>query len=135
MNEHMAILSFLANHQGHWATHSDSCDGGMPTVKDVLPDVSHDSRLAKMKELYASGYVQGCPCGCRGDWEITNKGLALIGQKRTGTTVPRIKDGAWYVECPASIEGREVVGAAVKDAGAGHDSELVITYAKPSAEE
>jgi predicted transcriptional regulator len=37
---------------------------------------------AKMRALYRRGLVGGCDCGCRGDWEITDKGLELIGQQR-----------------------------------------------------
>ncbi len=30
--------------------------------------------LAKMKQLIKRGLVDGCACGCRGDFEITPKG-------------------------------------------------------------
>lgn len=33
---------------------------------------------AKMKRLISRDLVIGCSCGCRGDYEITEKGLALI---------------------------------------------------------
>ncbi len=38
---------------------------------------------AKMTMLMNRGLIGGCDCGCRGDYEITNKGLALIGVERT----------------------------------------------------
>lgn len=40
-------------------------------------------QLAKMRMLHRAGLVGGCTCGCRGDWEITDKGLARIGVART----------------------------------------------------
>lgn len=30
--------------------------------------------LAKMERLIKKELVSGCPCGCRGDYEITDKG-------------------------------------------------------------
>lgn len=35
--------------------------------------------LAKMKRLIDRGLVDGCPCGCRGDYELTDAGRAAIG--------------------------------------------------------
>ena len=32
--------------------------------------------------------VTGCDCGCRGDYEITDKGLEIIGAKRTTSRIP-----------------------------------------------
>lgn len=77
------VLEFLAKHQGRWATW-----GGpsvhMPSVTDVMPPGTPSKvELAKMRALHRRGLVGGCDCGCRGDWEITDKGLALIGQQRT----------------------------------------------------
>jgi hypothetical protein len=34
--------------------------------------------LAKMRQLIKRGLVKGCPCGCRGDFEITDKGLEAL---------------------------------------------------------
>jgi len=77
------ILKFLAGHQGRWATHWDQ-PTKMITVRDVVPPpVPAKVLLAKMRSLYRRGLVGGCDCGCRGDWEITDVGLALIGQQRT----------------------------------------------------
>jgi len=33
---------------------------------------------AKMASLIRRGLVDGCACGCRGDFELTEKGLALL---------------------------------------------------------
>lgn len=35
--------------------------------------------LAKMKALERRGLIDGCCCGCRGDFELTESGKALIG--------------------------------------------------------
>jgi hypothetical protein len=77
-----AVLEFLAQHQGEWSTHGHGYS--MPTVQDAMPPGTPlKLQLAKMRQLHRRGFVGGCPCGCRGDWEITDKGLAFIGQPRT----------------------------------------------------
>lgn len=75
------ILEFLADHQGQWATWGKG--HSMPTVQDVMGDVPDKLQLAKMSRLLKRGFVGGCDCGCRGDWEITDLGLRFIGRTRT----------------------------------------------------
>jgi hypothetical protein len=36
--------------------------------------------LSKAKRLMKRGLMDGCPCGCRGDFEITPAGLALLAE-------------------------------------------------------
>lgn len=49
---------------GHWANVIDLTDKlGVP--RDVL--------LAKLKRLIEAGLVDGCACGCRGDFTVPNK--------------------------------------------------------------
>ncbi len=76
-----AILRFLGRHQGEWcnwfsASFPNSVQNAMPS--NVPPKLA----LAKMVMLIRSGLVSGCGCGCRGDFEVTDKGLARIGEKR-----------------------------------------------------
>jgi hypothetical protein len=56
----------------------------------VMPPVVDDAlMLAKMRLLCKKGYVLGCYCGCRGDFEITAKGivqLEYLGGVKRGTT-------------------------------------------------
>lgn len=76
------ILEFLAKHQGEWSTWGTGYH--MPTVQDAMPPGTPKKlQLAKMRSLHKRGLVGGCTCGCRGDWEITNKGLELAGLPRT----------------------------------------------------
>jgi hypothetical protein len=71
------VLRVLAQSQGQWASH---CWGPLSEFfKPYPPKLA----LAKMRQLHKRELVGGCPCGCRGDWEITDKGLALIGEPRT----------------------------------------------------
>ena len=50
------------------------------SVVNAMPTgVTGKLGLAKMKAMVRKGLVEGCPCGCRGDFEITNKGRAALG--------------------------------------------------------
>lgn len=82
------ILNYLAQHQGRWTMlfnvkFSTWVDDALVEA-NIFPDgVNYKLALAKMRQLYKRGLVGGCPCSCRGDWEITDKGLKLIGKPRT----------------------------------------------------
>lgn len=53
------------------------------TVRDAMPPLPSDKlALAKMKQLLKRGLVDGCGCGCRGDFEITDKGLAFLARDK-----------------------------------------------------
>lgn len=77
-----AVLEFLAQHQGRWITWGVGYS--IPTVRDAMPKGTPVKlQLAKMRRLMGRGMVGGCDCGCRGDYEVTDRGLAYIGQPRT----------------------------------------------------
>jgi hypothetical protein len=70
------ILQFLLD-KDCWCTYSDSYF--MPTVQDVMPKKTPAKlQLAKMKQLIKRGLADGCTCGCRGDFEITDKGKEFL---------------------------------------------------------
>ncbi len=67
------VLEFLEKHEG-------LCTWGegysMPTVADAMPPGTPPKvQLAKMAALMRRGLVTGCDCGCRGDFELSAKGL------------------------------------------------------------
>ena len=70
------ILKFLLRHEGHWCNWTFGNDKDVCTVmpEDVPLKVVH----AKMRLLIKKKYVDGCPCGCRGDFEITKKGKEYL---------------------------------------------------------
>ena len=69
------ILEFLILHNGKWCTWY-SKPSIMPTIEDAMPiGTPPKLRLAKMRMLIKKGLVSGCDCGCRGDFEITEKGI------------------------------------------------------------
>lgn len=82
------ILNYLATHQGRWTmlfgiTFSTWVGDILNEQLIFPPDTPPKVARAKMKSLHKRKLVGGCPCGCRGDFEITDKGLALINKPRT----------------------------------------------------
>ena len=70
------ILQFLFC-KNCWCTYGKGYS--MPTVQDVMPSGTPVKlQLAKMKQLVKRGLVDGCTCGCRGDFEITDKGKEYL---------------------------------------------------------
>ncbi|WJR31884.1 hypothetical protein P3F83_15035 [Mycobacteroides immunogenum] len=49
-----------------------------PDCEDV-PGVPGKVVLAKFRRIERRGLARGCDCGCRGDFELTATGLALVG--------------------------------------------------------
>lgn len=71
----LPVLEFLAalGTCGNWY---EGCDN---SVLNAMPDGTPAKvALAKMRSLIKRGLVSGCPCGCRGDFEITQKGSDSI---------------------------------------------------------
>lgn len=81
------ILEFVAS-KDHWCNwyFGDDYD-----VRKVMPTgVSPKLVLAKMGKLIRRGYLSGCDCGCRGDYEITEKGIEEIKKSHPETIAGRI---------------------------------------------
>lgn len=65
------ILHYLLKHKGQWC----GWWGKERNVALSMPVGTPDKLvLAKMKQLIKRGLVEGCGCGCRGDFCITSKG-------------------------------------------------------------
>ncbi|AHZ95633.1 hypothetical protein PBI_OKIROE_72 [Mycobacterium phage OkiRoe] len=56
--------------------------GGLPADAPVpaaeVPGVPWKVVVAKFRRVAGRGLVDGCDCGCRGDWELTNKGRRIL---------------------------------------------------------
>lgn len=46
--------------------------------KCLPPNTPRKVMLAKMRAVIDKGLADGCACGCRGDFEITPKGLSVL---------------------------------------------------------
>ena len=69
------VLEYLLRHKGRW------CNGCWVerSVAQAMPSGTPSKLvLAKMRQLIKRGLVDGCGCGCRGDFEITAKGEAFL---------------------------------------------------------
>ena len=75
------IIAFLAGRHGvgaHWFFN------GEDSVRSVIPEGTPDKvLLAKMRALIKRGLVDGCCCGCRGDFALTAKGLEHMADSST----------------------------------------------------
>lgn len=81
------VLSYLADRQGTWTClwygHFKGKDDSVSDVYYSMPiNTPKKIALAKMRSLYRRALIDGCDCGCRGDFEITDKGLRLINRDR-----------------------------------------------------
>jgi hypothetical protein len=65
------ILEFLASHGGIGCSWFP---GQEYSVAKVMYAIPKKMVLAKMRGLIKRGLVSGCACGCRGDFELTDKG-------------------------------------------------------------
>jgi hypothetical protein len=76
----LPILEFLAKSLGVWHNWSE---GHERDVGHFMPaETPRKLVLAKMRGLMRRGLVDGCGCGCRGDFEITPVGLDHMRQFR-----------------------------------------------------
>jgi hypothetical protein len=74
----LPILKFIMEHGGigcNWNWYGARC------VRNAMPDgwdLPDNLVLAKMRNIITKGYIDGCYCGCRGDFEITEKGRTHV---------------------------------------------------------
>ena len=61
--------------RGRWLFRYPGDDSVMAAMP---PETPEKVAMAKMSALIRRGLVTGCTCGCRGDFEITDKGAAFI---------------------------------------------------------
>jgi len=76
------VLAFLAKlpeyHGAGWHDLQPRAEY-MPTVLDAMPSATPEKLArAKMAQLIRRGLVDGCTCGCRGDFTLTAKGRAAL---------------------------------------------------------
>jgi hypothetical protein len=70
------VLEFLLANKGCWCNWYFGCDRD---VSKAMPRKTPEKLiLAKMRTLIRRGLVKGCPCGCRGDFEITEAGELFL---------------------------------------------------------
>lgn len=88
----LPVLEFLDRIKGNWAnwTYHDSPYNVRLAMPPGLPEKLY---LAKMRILVSKGLVDGCDCGCRGDFLITRKGVEYLRRAREDQDRGRARDG------------------------------------------
>lgn len=74
------ILKFLANRYPQWSFLAEAWVGEDVGVS-FPPNTPYKIKLAKMRSLCDRGLVDGCTCGCRGDFFLTQKGIYYCNDK------------------------------------------------------
>lgn len=77
-----AVLCFLLSlkEPATWGMRNDRI---MPSVYEAMPvGTPCKVQRAKMQSLIRRGLVEGCSCGCRGDFVITRKGMRRLLERR-----------------------------------------------------
>ncbi len=47
--------------------------------------------MAKLRSMMKRGLIEGCACGCRGDWELEDKGLEMLKNSDEWTRITKFK--------------------------------------------
>jgi hypothetical protein len=82
----LPILQFLARHPKQWHNwyFKNEFD-----VTQVMPLGTPEKLvISKMRMMIFKKLVDGCPCGCRGDFVITAKGFARMPELRLKAFFP-----------------------------------------------
>lgn len=79
----LPVVQFITLMDGAWGTWCWSDKRDMTnSVAPLFPaDIPDKLLLAKMGSLIRRGLIDGCPCGCRGDYEATDKGRAFVAER------------------------------------------------------
>lgn len=89
------VLAFLALHPGQWHNWFGIEKSNLNSVRHAMPaETPEKVVLAKMRALIRRELVSGCDCGCRGDFEITPKGLVLVSAEELAAA--RESAPAWH---------------------------------------
>ena len=76
----LPILQHIALHGGIGCTW---IFGDERDVRHAMPNgfaIPEKLVFAKMNQLISNGTIDGCSCGCRGDYSLTDKGEAMLNQ-------------------------------------------------------
>jgi hypothetical protein len=76
------ILEFLYDRKKHnkiWCCWYDGFENSIGQA--MPPNTPEKIIIQKMAKLIKRKLVSGCGCGCRGDYEITNKGIDFLSNK------------------------------------------------------
>lgn len=64
------IISLTQQREKRWANLSE--------IAAAFPGCPPKLLLAKLRQMVKRYYLNGCPCGCRGDFDLLSKGKQLL---------------------------------------------------------
>lgn len=78
------VLEFVwdVNQADRWGNNSFGNDADVRRAMPGGLDIPWKLAWAKMNQLIKRKLVDGCPCGCRGDYVVTAKGCEFIERPR-----------------------------------------------------
>jgi hypothetical protein len=75
----LRFLYFRKRHNKLWACWFDGFEN---SIGQAMPsNIPDNTKIKKMRTLIQKGLVNGCGCGCRGDYVITPKGVKFLFNK------------------------------------------------------
>lgn len=78
------ILRVLNEEPGRWHTHRRSMFmASLPEISSELAAFPEKVLLAKLRGMLKRGVIDGCGCGCRGDWRVPSpeeRRMAALGK-------------------------------------------------------
>lgn len=98
----LRVVDHIQRESGMWAL--------TPDIAAVIEDCHVPWKVvnAKLAKLINRGLLDGCTCGCRGDFELTDEGRELIGAAPLPEPAPlpvtsRVEDGLTIHSVPVLI--------------------------------
>lgn len=80
-HDFVAAVDLVQRTKGYWASWYDLTEQTPDLGADYVPPFQYFPTkvvLAKAAKVIKRGLIDGCPCGCRGDYEVTAKGRDLL---------------------------------------------------------
>lgn len=74
----MPILRFLESLNGKWANWFDPTVYSNSVLNAMPPETPEKLAMTKMRNLIKKGVIDGCPCGCRGNYELNDRSRSML---------------------------------------------------------
>jgi hypothetical protein len=76
--EFVAAVDCVERETGMWAMWWMNTRMQRLSLDEALPRFPRKVLLAKARRVLGRGYLEGCACGCRGDFQVTPEGAKLL---------------------------------------------------------
>lgn len=78
------ILEYLYAEQGEFTGYySGQLSSDVKDLYWAFPKgTDQEFHMSRLRSLYDRDLIEGCTCGCKGNFEITDKGISFLGKTR-----------------------------------------------------